>query len=357
MSDLSTVEFLPGTRRLYDENGEVLPGDEGLQKQGDIILVPQPTASPNDPLNWGLLHKIWHSALVCYIVGFTAATSNDAGSASDGINSDYGIDYSYFNTGAGVLFLGIGYWTLLSSPATYLYGRRILYLVSMTWSIIGNIWFGYVRTYNDVIWTQLFVGASESVAEAVVQLSLLDIWFEHQNGTVLGLYTLATAVGTYLGPLVAGYIADSNLGYTWIGFLGAILSGFTLVLFFLGFEETAFRRDRHFVNRGDRYLIEGVQVSDKTIGEHVVQDAERLDHNKKMITENLDLTVLERHRVSVSYSKPKTYFERIRIITPAPNLRGIGFKQFFVRLFHTLRVFTFPAVWFAGFNGDCNPQH
>ena len=36
------------------------------------------------------------------------------------------------------------------------------------------------------------------------------------------------------------------------------------------------------------------------------------------------------------------------IITPAPNLRGWGFKQYFQRLFHTLRIFTFPAVWYSG---------
>lgn len=125
----SFEETIPGTRQLYDENGKALPGDEGLQKAGDIVLVPQPTGSPNDPLNWSKKRKIWHSFLVLFVVGLTAATSNVAGSGSDGVNTEYGISYDVFNTGAGVLFIGIGYWCLLSSPAVHLYGRRILYLV------------------------------------------------------------------------------------------------------------------------------------------------------------------------------------------------------------------------------------
>ena len=46
--------------------------------------------------------------------------------------------------------------------------------------------------------------------------------------------------------------------------------------------------------------------------------------------------------------RPKSYWRRIAIITPAPNLRGVGFKQYFQRLFHTLRIFTFPAVLYSG---------
>lgn len=316
-------DFVPGTRRLFDENGKTLPGDVHLKKHGDIVLVPQPTESPNDPLNWSLARKTWHSALVLFVVGLTAATSNDAGSGSDAINEAYGISYDVFNTGAGVLFIGIGCWCLLSSPAVHLYGRRVLYLVGMIWGVIGNIWYAQIRTTNDTVWSQLFVGASESVAEAAVQLSLLDIWFEHQNGTSLGLYTLATAVGTYLGPLIASHLGDA-LGWRWIGYSGAIISGGTFIVLYFGLEETQFPRDVVLGHANTHPAQEGVAVDPKT---KVAQD--RVD---------LDFATPE----------PNSYWDRIRFITPAPNLQGIGARQFASRLWHTMRVFSFPAVWYAG---------
>ena len=97
-------EVIPGTRRLFDAHGNTLPGDEHLLKHGDIVLVPQPTESPNDPLNWSIARKAWHSFLVLFVVGLTAATSNNAGSGADGVGEEFGISYGVFNTGAGVLF-------------------------------------------------------------------------------------------------------------------------------------------------------------------------------------------------------------------------------------------------------------
>lgn len=191
--DSTTEVPLSGTRYLFTSPSET--GDSELH----IELSPRPTDSPNDPLNWSLFRKIWHSALVLFIVGLTAATSNDAGSAGDGMNTDLGVSWGSLNTAAGVLFIGIGYATLLLSPTISLYGRRINYIICLLFSLIGAVWFARVQSTEDSIWNQLFVGASESCAEAAAQLSLSDVWFQHQRGTSMGLYILATSVGTFLG--------------------------------------------------------------------------------------------------------------------------------------------------------------
>lgn len=369
MSAKEFGDFIPGTRRLFDEHGKNLPGDEHLLKHGDIVLVPQPTDSPDDPLNWSLWRKSWHSALVLFVVGLTAATSNDAGSGSDGVNEEYGISYDVFNTGAGVLFAAIGYWCLLSSPAVHLYGRRVLYLVGMLFLTVGSAWYGRIQNTGDTIWCQLFVGASESVAEAVVQLSLLDIWFEHQNGTSLGMYTLATAVGTYLGPLIANYMADSYLGWRWIGYMGAVFGAGTFILLWFGLEETAFHRDSYLTDNGDRYLIASPPAHEKTLQHASAGDKNDIENPPALnvpLTTAIGKTAKQKdvqasessadkeggqytHRRSeVPDAPPKTYWQRIQPITLAPNLKGTGAKQFITRLWHTMRVFTFPAVWFAG---------
>ncbi|KAF5025407.1 hypothetical protein F66182_2509 [Fusarium sp. NRRL 66182] len=346
-------QVLPGTRRLFiDDQASTASTESSIEKHGHVILVPSPTKSPNDPLNWSLGRKIWHSFLVCYIVALTAATSNNAGAASVGVHEKYGISYEVFNTGAGVLFVAIGYWTLLSSPATHLYGRRILYLVGTLWGLIGNIWFGQLRNKSDAIWSQLFVGASESVAEAVVQLSLLDIWFEHQNGTSLGMYTFATTVGTYVGPLIGGHLAE-NIGWRWIGHMGAIASGVTLILFYFCFEETAFERNRH----SDSRQIEERDASRGNI--EAIPPPVPVHPDKETTAKSgvapVDEEAVIAHdassdrRATVERNmRNKSYWQRIAPITPASNLRGIGFKQYVHRLWHTMRIFSFPAVWFAG---------
>lgn len=51
---------VPGTVALDDGIGGSLPGTNlkrGADKYKDIILAPQPSEDPNDPLNWSWLQK------------------------------------------------------------------------------------------------------------------------------------------------------------------------------------------------------------------------------------------------------------------------------------------------------------
>lgn len=325
--------FEQNTHKMNTDDSEYLPGTSRLLDQGEIILSPPPTKSVNDPLNWSIARKYWHALLVCFIAGLTAATSNDAGSAQFGENEDLGISYDAMNTGAGVLFIGIGYGTLFLSPAAWLWGRRCTYLFCILLGLLGAIWMARVQSTSDSIWNQLFVGISESCAEANVQLSLSDLFFEHQRGTFLGVYVLATSVGTYLGPLIAGYVADSSLGWRWIGWLAVIISGATIAVLYFTLEETLFDRPAYHVGEvitsrenpaEPESGLQGMQEKKAGLSDAVTTPAEATDE------------------------KPKSYWQRIALITPAANLEGFGFKQYCIRLMHTMRVFSFPAVIFSG---------
>ena len=302
---------------------------------GEITLIPTPTNSPDDPLNWSTWRRYWHAFLVLFIVALTAATSNDAGTAGNGMNEQLGISWDAINVAAGVLFVGIGYCTLLLSPAPFLYGRRISYLLCLLFSIIGSIWFARVQTTQDNIWNQLFVGASESCAEALAQLSLSDIFYQHRRGLVLGFYILATSIGTFMGPLVSGFILDSNvLGWRWVGWLAAIISGATLILFYFGLEETYF--DRKAVLQGHP---PATQQAPSEYGSGEKNDAQPTVEPVLVHTSTDEES---------GQTKGKTYWQRIALITPSPTLIGTGFKQYLQSLWHVLRVFSFPAVLFSG---------
>lgn len=298
-------------------------------------MIPTPTNSPDDPLNWSTWRRYWHAFLVLFIVALTAATSNDAGTAGNGMNEQLGISWDAINVAAGVLFVGIGYCTLLLSPAPFLYGRRISYLLCLLFSIIGSIWFARVQTTQDNIWNQLFVGASESCAEALAQLSLSDIFYQHRRGLVLGFYILATSIGTFMGPLVSGFILDSNvLGWRWVGWLAAIISGATLILFYFGLEETYF--DRKAVLQGHP---PATQQAPSEYGSGEKNDAQPTVEPVLVHTSTDEES---------GQTKGKTYWQRIALITPSPTLIGTGFKQYLQSLWHVLRVFSFPAVLFSG---------
>lgn len=64
----TTLEHVPGTALLQD----VIPSEtvhlkKGSGNDGDIVLVPQPSSNPNDPLNWPLWQRDLLLVLFCYL--------------------------------------------------------------------------------------------------------------------------------------------------------------------------------------------------------------------------------------------------------------------------------------------------
>ncbi|KAL6925675.1 Major facilitator superfamily transporter [Hanseniaspora valbyensis] len=363
--------YVPGTFNIYAQQHDLEQvyggAADGSQLKRDsksgTVLMPQPSDSPNDPLNWSQLRKFSHFALMTFITAFTAATSNDAGAAQDSLNEIYGISYDAMNTGAGVLFLAIGWGTLFLSPFPNLYGRKITYLVCLLLGLLGSVWFGSAKKTSDTIWSQLFVGASESCAEAHVQLSLTDIFFQHQLGAVLTGYIMATSIGTFLGPLIAGYISSGE-SFRWVGWWAVIIYGASIALFILTCEETYFDRSLYITPTNKTVTLDASKssssvpkdqsaIKETAYEQKMSEDGKDL---KKIHKRTSDEDILVDYQQDSSYPElidgsketVNSYWKRMAIITPATNLKGYGIKQYINYLKFSLKMFAFPAVWISG---------
>lgn len=371
-------DYIPGTYNIFlekDERGEAASSGLKTTKNG-VILNPQPTDSPNDPLNWSWWTKAYQLALLIFITAFTAATSNDAGAIQDSMNEIYDISYASMNTGAGVLFASIGLCTLILGPTSSLYGRKLTYMVCILLGLVGACWFGAAKSTSDTIWSQLFVGASEGCAEANVQLSISDMFFTHQLGWSLTAYILGTSVGTYLGPLIAGFIVEYAT-FRWVGWCAVIISGGLLAVIVFTQYETYFDRSRYVpssmtateLSEIPQHGID-VKIDSETLHhDKDLEDEEKIDTNDNDNANSSSSTDEKNPHSAEAQSqnpsqveavegfyilnngadeKRKPYWKRIALITPATNLKGWGVKQYFERLFLMLRVFWFPPVVLSG---------
>ncbi|EGW32311.1 uncharacterized protein SPAPADRAFT_50878 [Spathaspora passalidarum NRRL Y-27907] len=334
--------FIPGTVNILysDDQSSDCSGKPLKRTKDGLILIPQPSDSPNDPLNWSTSRKMWHFLLVSFITGLTAATSNDAGAAQDSLNEIYGISYDAMNTGAGVLFIFIGWSCIFFAPASSLYGRRITYIICLVVGTLGCVWFASSRRTADTIWSQMFVGMSEACAEAQVQQSLSDIFFQHQLGSVLTVYIMATSIGSFLGPLIA-HIISMNQGFRWVGWWGAIICGITVIVIIFGCEETVFDRSAYStVVDATSLELEDFETKKDKDEETAVAVLEKQGPSTGPARTNTD--------VESNDEKLKPYLQRIKIITPSPYLIGYGFKQYIERFLLNFKVFALPAVWLSG---------
>ncbi|KAJ3493982.1 hypothetical protein NLG97_g4378 [Lecanicillium saksenae] len=311
----------PGTLLLF------APSHSGGHQE--IVLRPEPTNSPNDPLTWPMWRKTWHASVLVVITGLAAGLSTLSGAASFAMNQELGITPDKFNIAVAVLFVGIGGGTYLMSPLPRLVGRRLSYVLSLVAGIIGCVLLAKVENTGVLIVSHLFLGVAESCAEAMVQHSLADIFYEHQRGHAMGLYVLALSGGTFMGPMAAGLIASAR-GWRAIGWIGASCCGLMLVVMLLTLEETAFDRAEHA--RQELCLRNG-------------------DLGKPGHCQHLEYPTDEERpadTVAITQMVSKSYLQRIKLVTPVSPSKRELLRGFCYRLRHSPRCFVFPAVLFSG---------
>jgi hypothetical protein len=111
-----------GIQYIYEKH---LAQSSQAKKLGKIVLILQPSDSPNDPVNWSHARKYWRFLLLMIVTGLAAASSNDAGG---GQNAGTPNSVEPYKATTGVLLVGIEYFTLLLSPTAFLYGRKVGYV-------------------------------------------------------------------------------------------------------------------------------------------------------------------------------------------------------------------------------------
>ena len=77
--------FVPGTVHLVDLEG-VLNAKHASGSQKDIVLVPAPSADPDDPLNWSATRKMLSTSCVCVCVAIPSPCSRCHDQATIGLN-------------------------------------------------------------------------------------------------------------------------------------------------------------------------------------------------------------------------------------------------------------------------------
>lgn len=303
---------IPGSVHLVDTNVDVT--NDG---QKDIILVPQPSNDPEDPLNWSQWRKhvtfAWAFFFVFMASGQGGALSTALLSMEDGM----GIPLAELNAGTGYLFLCYGIGCLFTQPLAMAFGRRPVILVS---SIVGGIgcqiWLAHCKSVANYHVNRVVTGLVLSPVESLVEIVVTDLYFAHERGHFLSVFIFALHASGFICPMVAGFVNDS-LGWEWIPYLFAIIFAFGIVGSFFFLEETMYHRE-------DTESIGGFQ---KTVGTRTSSESSS--------SESADETV---------YPK-KTFMQRLALFNPKQCRKNIFLPSVYRPL---VILFKFPTVAFGG---------
>ncbi|PSS12906.1 hypothetical protein M430DRAFT_143353 [Amorphotheca resinae ATCC 22711] len=239
MADI--IESVPGTDYLVDVNHKVEVQHAGTEGSSDIILIPQPTECDGDPLRWPRWKKYYQLFLVALYACAFSYGENTLGAAWTTVSEDTGVSLTNMNGGSALNYLLLGFVNIFWIPAAMKIGRRPVFLLTTILCLCAGVWTGKFHGTGQWFGAQVLNGLGTSAYQAVIQLSIFDQFFAHQRGRMLSVYLFGQQLGSILGLITGGTIAD-NLSWRWSQYIVAIIDGVVLILLFLSFEETLFPR-------------------------------------------------------------------------------------------------------------------
>lgn len=212
-----------------------------LDKHG-YALRPQPSDDPTDPLNWPLLLKLWvlfQVSFLAFLGPFTQAVVN---SAFGLVAKSFHISVTTASYVTNVAILGAGVTPLLLSPLANTYGRRPVFILVTAIGVAAHGASGAAKTWSGVLAARFFVGVGTSAGMGIGAACVADMFFMHERGRFMGVFTVFVTNGAHVAALIGGPIAKYK-GWRWCFWVPDIVLAAAWVFILFGLPETLYHRD------------------------------------------------------------------------------------------------------------------
>ncbi|KAL3431492.1 major facilitator superfamily domain-containing protein [Aspergillus tetrazonus] len=345
MDNISQSE-VPGTIFIVGTDTKKL-GEADVTTSNDIVLVPRPLETPRDPLNWPKPKKLWTLFLATLFATVVAYGENNLGAPWTEVAEDIDVTMKDMNGGSALNYLLLGFVNVLWIPTAMKLGRKVVYICSMTIIMVSSVWNAYI--YGVAQWyLNCFVGGiGQSAYQALIQLTVFDIFFAHQRGTMLAVYVWGQQLGSILALILGGYIAEGP-GWRWSCKIVAILNvrlisvtlraavadalqGFVVLLFIFTMDDSLF--PRHALAIHQTTTVPQTQDSHQPESENDIKKEQSVNLNRQ--------PTISQGRADLL---PRNY---LHVLAPIHRWKEdkTTWWQYFRRPFH---LFAFPNIIMAG---------
>ncbi|KUJ13014.1 MFS general substrate transporter [Mollisia scopiformis] len=237
----------PGTVNLNEKVDSAKLDDweyEEPKKIGDIVLNPQPTDSPNDPLNWSMATKMAILFILSLTAGVTVSLGPMITTGLDEVAKAFGVtdDQVSFNL-VGLLQLTTGSGTFFTAAAAAVWGKRPVFIISTLFLFGTSAWGFFAGSFISLTLMRVIQGFSAAPLETLVSATVSELFFVHEKGKMLSIWNLFVMGGVKLGQLIAGFIIQ-NLGFKFtFGICAAIYAAIIPLMYFFVPETVYFAKD------------------------------------------------------------------------------------------------------------------
>ncbi|KAK5120793.1 hypothetical protein LTR85_005859 [Meristemomyces frigidus] len=228
----------------YILNAEQLGIDASNLKtaaDGHTILIPQPSDSADDPLNWSSRKK--HVVLtVISIMAFLPDFGSSLGAVTlipQALQWNLPLNTVQHNLVGNLFCLGMG--GLFTVALSNYFGRLPVLFFFQIMALATGIWCGAAVSFESFEAARIVNGFFAIVAQAGGLMWIKDLYFLHENPRKINIWSGAIILSPYLGPFTAAFVIW-KLSWRWCFWIYTILNAVGLVLIVLLVDETYYNR-------------------------------------------------------------------------------------------------------------------
>ncbi|KAK7689799.1 hypothetical protein QCA50_006438 [Cerrena zonata] len=195
----------------------------------------------DDPRKWSTARK---TAILVTISGaaiIVGLGGNLYNPAIAQIESDLHASSGGISWSISLFILVQGCFPLVWSAISEIYGRKVVYIASFAFGIVGCIIAANAKTIGVLIGMRVIQAAGSSSVLSMGAATLSDLYDPQVRGTMMGIFYSAPLLGPALGPIIGGALTQAFNWRATFWFIAAF-SGLCL-LAFVFFSDT-FRRER-----------------------------------------------------------------------------------------------------------------
>jgi MFS family permease len=148
-------------------------------------------------------------------------------------------------TKAAYLYSGCAFAQGLSSffwaPMIAKYGKRPVYVSSFVLYAAVTLGCGACKTWNAQLGLRILAGIAAGAGEILGPSVISDIWFVHERGLAMGMFSSFLSIGVAFGLVLAGQITQF-VGWRSIYWIFGGMIGGSAILIVFTFPETTFQR-------------------------------------------------------------------------------------------------------------------
>ncbi|KAL8997940.1 MAG: hypothetical protein Q9169_002933 [Polycauliona sp. 2 TL-2023] len=189
------------------------------------------------PFDWPESRKTFIIWLSCAVTAVTAYTAGSYSPAAEQMMEEWHVSQTAIYVGITTFTTGFATAPMVLAPFSEINGRKPVFIATGTLFVICQLCCAVTRSYPGMLAARFFAGVGGSTFSTMVGGVVSDIYQSEDRNKPMALFAGAALMGTGLGPLCSGFIAQ-HLLWRWVFYVQVMTSAFLIVLVAVFFKET-----------------------------------------------------------------------------------------------------------------------